>query len=316
MSYCSLLLRETRLGEESGVTPFLDQLGPPVPGSKTTSAAPPSMLLTHRTERHSWRRKCTQKPLFDFQRISRVFCFRFVLFFLSAWKMVPWHFPVLANSSDKQPAVVKSPTQAQGTSCPWCAWLPAVLCNKPLTLLKRWHFSSLFIKRPKEYSSWCANKRGTGEKCFSPGFPEPWNLPPSLPDTSCFPEQPHKYQKNTIQQNRGPGRRTHAVWTLRPGSLWWLDVSESATTVSKGLLKEYAEGKFFWLQQESKRLRNCWVKISLTDWSCPWHYITFWQAAHVGKQTDISFNKMVINQLFYRNSGHWSIDLRVLCSFP
>lgn len=116
--------------------------------------------------------------------------------------MAAWHFPVLVNCSDKRLAYCQIASSGQGISHSWSAWVPVVLSNKPLTLLKRWHFSSLFIKLPKEHLSWGANRRGTGEKCFSPGFPEPFL--PGLLDISCFPEQPLKYQKNTIQQNRGP----------------------------------------------------------------------------------------------------------------
>ena len=149
--------------------------------------------------------------------------------------MAPWNIPVLVNSSDKRPAYCQIASSGQGISHSWSAWVPAVLSNKPLTLLKRWHFSSLFIKLPKEHLSWGANRRGTGEKCFSPGFPEPYL--PGLPDISCFPEQPLKYQKNMIQQNRGPQKADTCCVKAWAGRLEWLEGSESTTTVSKGLLK-------------------------------------------------------------------------------
>lgn len=129
--------------------------------------------------------------------------------------MAPWNIPVLVNSSDKWPAYCQIASSGQGISHSWSAWVPAGLSNKPLTRLKRWHFSSLFIKPPKEHLSWGANRRGTGEKCFSPGFPEPYIL-----DISCFPEQPLKYQKNTIQQNRGPWKadtRCVKAWARQTG---------------------------------------------------------------------------------------------------
>lgn len=138
-----------------------------------------------------------------------------------------WNFPVLTKTSDNDLLVVKSPIQPKAPPTPGLPDSQQSPSNKLLTLLKRWHFSSLFIKLPEEHLSWGANKRGTGEKCFSPGFPEPWNLPPRPLKHLLFPwAAPHKYQKNTIQQNGGPGRQIHAAWMFRPGSLKWLDVSE------------------------------------------------------------------------------------------
>ena len=166
------------------------------------------MFLTHRTERHSLRWKCT--PCLTFRGSAKLFfvctkdgsltfsspgqLFRQTTCLLSNCQLRPRHLPLMS------------------------AWVPAVLSNKPLTLLKRWHFSSLFIKLPKEHLSWGANRRGTGEKCFSPGFPEPFL--PGLLDISCFPEQPLKYQKNMIQQNRGPRKadtRCVKAWAGQTG---------------------------------------------------------------------------------------------------
>lgn len=80
--------------------------------------------------------------MFDFQRITDVTFF----FFKSAWRMASWNFPNWeTNSADKQPAHSQITQSGQGGHGTWASWLPASLSNKRLTLLKRWHFSSLFI---------------------------------------------------------------------------------------------------------------------------------------------------------------------------
>ena len=205
------------------------------------------MFLTHRTERHSLRWKCT--PCLTFRESAKLLfvcmkdgsltfsspgqLFRQMTCLLSNCQLRPRHLPLLS------------------------AWVPAVLSNKPLTLLKRWHFSSLFIKLPKEHLSWGANRRGTGEKCFSPGFPElfqaSWTALVSL-------SNPSNIRITRFSRTGDPGRQIHPVWKLRLGRPEWLEGSESTKTVSEVLLKEYAEGKFFLITPRVRKVKELLIK--------------------------------------------------------
>lgn len=117
---------------------------------------------------------------FEFHRVSNVIYFFIFLFFAAGT------FPGQANSADKWLACcgVASLEQAR---------LP-VLSSHLLTLLKKWYFSRLFIKLPKEHLSWGANKRGTGEECIHQAA------------NTCHPAQPTSLGEN-VSGNRGPGRR-------------------------------------------------------------------------------------------------------------
>lgn len=166
--------RDMAGGRRVRLVPTLDQLAPPVPSSKAILASyvePSSLLFTNRTERHSQRLKCTQKPRATFRRSATPF-------FFVCMKDGTLKFSRTGQRWDKWPASCQIASSGPGCHCTWSAWRPAFLSNKLLTLLKRWHFSSLFIKLPKEHLSWGANKRGIGEEWFSPCLSEPWNWPP------------------------------------------------------------------------------------------------------------------------------------------
>lgn len=152
------------------------------------------MLFTNWSKRHSWRLKFTQKQ--------------------HVWlsEDQPCHFYVCTKDGNskfselgqlcKQMTCMLSNHQLRPRGYSLCLAHPTP--SSPLQQAchtsERWHFSSLFIKLPKEHLSWGANKTGTGEKCFAPHFPEFWTC---LLNTlrylwlTCAESIRSKYQRNT-----------------------------------------------------------------------------------------------------------------------